>query len=285
MNVEQKKTKKIIFLDILTYLVLVLLLFVLCLPFISMLGTAIKERQAALTTISLFPASFDQISFSSFETVLFKTTFMRNVLNSLIVAGSVTLICIIVASFAGYAISRFKGPYFKFYSILLLLLQMFPVMLLLMPLYVIYNKLQMVNTLWSVGISYTTMNLAFCIWMLKGFFDSIPRDLEGAAIVDGCTRFEAFIKIIMPLALPGIATVAIFTVLNAWNEYTLASIFLRKDQVMTITVGLQRFVQQNGADWPKLMAASTIATIPTVLFMLFAQKYLIEGMTAGAVKG
>ena len=89
----------------------------------------------------------------------------------------------------------------------------------------------------------------------------------------------------MPLALPGIATVAIFTVLNAWNEYTLASIFLRKDQVMTITVGLQRFVQQNGADWPNLMAASTIATIPTVLFMLFAQKYLIEGMTAGAVKG
>ena len=162
---------------------------------------------------------------------------------------------------------------------------MFPVMPLLMPLYVIYNKLQMVNTLWSVGISYTTMNLAFCIWMLKGFFDSIPRDLEGAAIVDGCTRFEAFIKIIMPLALPGIATVAIFTVLNAWNEYTLASIFLRKDQVMTITVGLQRFVQQNGADWPNLMAASTIATIPTVLFMLFAQKYLIEGMTAGAVKG
>lgn len=285
MNVEMKKTKKTIALDIITHIVLVLGLLILCLPFLSMLGTAIKRREVALSTISLFPQSWEDISFGSFYTVIFETTFMRNVLNSVIVSVGVTAVCIVVASFAGYAISRFKGAYFKCYSVFLLLLQMFPTMLLLIPLYVIYNQLELINTLWSVGISYTTMNLAFCIWMLKGFFDSIPRDLEGAAVVDGCSQFGAFIKIIMPLALPGIATVAIFTVLNAWNEYTLASIFLRRDAVMTITVGLQRFVQQNGADWPNLMAAATIATIPTALFMLFAQKYLIEGMTAGAVKG
>jgi ABC-type glycerol-3-phosphate transport system permease component len=158
-------------------------------------------------------------------------------------------------------------------------------MLLLMPLYLIFRRLGLINTLGSVILSYITGNLAFSIWMLKGFFDTIPIELEQAAMVDGCTRFQAFRKVIIPLALPGVATVAIFTFINAWNEYTLASIFLRNDKILTMTVGLQRFIQQVRADWAQLMAASTVATLPTLLFLLFAQKYLIEGMTAGAVKG
>ena len=284
MSNKDNKTTLDKFKDIITHIVLIILVFLINLPLISMVGTAVKDKVSALTSTSLFPG-LGEWRFNSFVTVINSTTFLRNIGNSAIIAITVTLLCILIASMAGYAISRFKGRVFSFYSMFLLLLQMFPGMLLLMPLYVIYNKLGLVNTLGSVILSYTTMNLAFSIWMMKGFFDSIPRELEQAGIVDGCTRFQAFYKIVMPISLPGLATVGIFTFINCWNEYTLASIFLRKDEILTMTVGLQKFVQQYSSDWPLLMAASTIATIPTIIFLVFTQKFLIEGMTAGAVKG
>ena len=285
MNREKRSLRKKYIGDALTHIVLICIIFCTSLPFLSMLGISLKTSEAALTTKGLFPEKWSDFSVESFVKVLTKTTFGRNMLNSNIVATVVTVTCIVIAALAGYAIARFRGRYFSFYSILLLLLQMFPTMLLLMPLYVLFNKLNLINTMGSVIISYVTMNLAFSIWMLKGFFDSIPAELEQAAMVDGCTQFTAYLKVVIPVSLPGVATVGIFTFINSWNEYTLASIFLRKDQAMTMTVGLQKFVQQNGADWSLLMAASTIATIPTLIFLLFAQRYLIEGMTAGAVKG
>ncbi len=274
--------KKVI--SIIIYIVLAVVLILMLLPLISMIGTAIKTHDAALTTVSLFPEKWADFSLENFGSAL-KSGFGRNLLNSIIVSLTVTAACIFCAAPAGYAISRYKGPYFKVYSILLLLLQMFPTMLMLMPQYLVFTKLHLTNTLWSVIISYTTSNLAFSIWLLKGFYDSIPIELEQAAMVDGCTRFRAFLQVVFPLTLPGITTVSVFTMLNAWNEYTVASVFLKKDTVQTMTLGLQKFVQQNGADWPLLMAAAAIATIPAILFVIFSQKYLIEGMTAGAVKG
>lgn len=271
--------------NVVIYVVFAAILLVLLLPLISMFGTAIKTHDAALTTVSLFPEKLADLSFENFGYVMLKVGFGKNMLNSVIVSIAVTLACIFCAAPAGYAISRYHGPYFRVYSVFLLLLQMFPIMLMLMPQYLIFTKLHITNSLLSVIISYTTSNLAFSIWLLKGFYDSIPIELEQAAMVDGCSKFKAYIRVVFPLTLPGIATVSVFTMLNAWNEYTVASVFLKKESVMTMTLGLQKFVQQNGADWPSLMAAACIATIPAILFVLFSQKYLIEGMTAGAVKG
>lgn len=271
--------------NVVIYIVFAVILIVLLLPLISMFGTAIKTHDAALMTVSLFPEKLADLSFENFGYVMLKVGFGKNMLNSVIVSISVTLACIFCAAPAGYAISRYHGPYFKVYSVFLLLLQMFPIMLMLMPQYLIFTKLHITNSLWSVIISYTTSNLAFSIWLLKGFYDSIPLELEQAAMVDGCSKFRAFVQVVFPLTLPGIATVSVFTMLNAWNEYTVASVFLKKESAMTMTLGLQKFVQQNGADWPSLMSAACIATIPAILFVLFSQKYLIEGMTAGAVKG
>lgn len=280
---EKKRQKKII--NLVIYVVLALILVSLLLPLISMIGTSVKTHDAALTTTSLFPEKAADLSLENFGYVLGKTGFGRNMLNSVIVSLVVTAACIFCAAPAGYAISRYRGAYFRGYSVLLLLLQMFPMMLMLMPLYLIFSRIHVTNTLWSVIISYTTSNLAFSIWLLKGFYDSIPRELEQAARVDGCSQFSAFVRVVFPLTLPGIATVSVFTMLNSWNEYTVASVFLKKDSIMTMTLGLQKFVQQNGADWPSLMSAAAIATIPALLFVIFSQKYLIEGMTAGAVKG
>ncbi|GHV39735.1 sugar ABC transporter permease [Spirochaetia bacterium] len=270
---------------ILRHLVLIVTVFVIALPFISMIGTAIKEPVVAMTSTSLIPMSLKDVSFSSIYSVLFKTTFSIQLKNSAIISVCTVVFCVIIATFAGYAISRFRGQFFSVYSIMLLVLQMFPTMLMLIPLYLIYSRIGLINTLSSTILSYTALNLAFSIWLLKAFFDTIPIELEEAAMVDGCTQFHAFIRIILPLSQPGIATVSIFAFINSWNEYTLASIFLKKDSVIPMTVGLQKFVQEYSAQWTMLMAAAAIATVPTLLFLFVAQKYLVEGMTMGAVKG
>jgi ABC-type glycerol-3-phosphate transport system permease component len=268
--------------DVLTYLALVIIILIVDLPFLQMLSVSFKTRQEALGSTKFFPS---RINLENIKAVWLRTDFSRNILNSVIVALSTTICCIVIAIIAGYALSRFRGKVFSGYAILLLLLQLFPSVLLLIPLFVIFTSLNLVDTLFACILAYTTGNLAFSIWMVKGFMDSIPFDLEEAGMIDGCTQFKAFTKIIVPISMPGISTVGIFTFINSWGEYTLASILLRSDKNITLTLGLQKFVLQFTSDWPSLMTASSIATIPTILFLVFAQKYLIRGMSAGAVKG
>jgi ABC-type glycerol-3-phosphate transport system permease component len=270
--------------DFFTHICLIVFGFFLNLPVISMLGTALKGRNGALRDISLipFPAKWD---FSAFKVVLFYSNFPKNLYNSLCVAILVTSICITIASLTGYAISRFRGRVFKLYGTLLLILQIFPGVLLLLPLFILFSNMKLNNTLYCLVLAYTATNLAFSTWMMSGFFDSIPKELEEAGMVDGCTRFQTYYRIILPTSLPGIATVGIFTFINSWNEYTLASVLVQKQAMQTMTVGLQVFVQQFTSDWATLIAASSLAVFPTLIILFVAQKYLIQGMTAGAVKG
>lgn len=266
----------------LVYALLIVIVFLINLPTISMFGTALKSKSEALSSTTLFPAK------PHFENILFvfkHTDFGRNIWNSFYISTLVTLFCLIFASMSGYALSRFRGRFFSFYQILLLMLQMFPLVLLLIPLFIIYKKLNFINTPFSLLFSYTTLNLPFSIWMLRGFFDTIPYSLEESVMIDGCSQFKSFYIIVLPLSAPGLSTVGIFTFINCWNEYMLASVFLRNDEIKTITVGLQKFVEQFTIDWSALMSASAVATIPTIFILLVAQKYLVQGLTAGAVKG
>lgn len=276
-----KKGKKI-FKNAWVYLVIIIVVYIINIPFMSMVGTSLKTKAAAMSTTSLLPKVW---TLENYVYVFKGTTFAVNLLNSFYVSILVTLSCIFIAAMAGYALSRFRGKFFSGYSVFMLLLQMFPGVLLLIPLFIIYNQLNIINTPMSVILSYLAINLPFSIWMLKGFFDTISFSLEESAMIDGCSQFRTFWKIVMPISAPGLCSVAIFTFITSWNEYMLASIFLRSDSVQTLTVGLQKFVQQYTSDWAALMAASTISTIPTIIFLLVAQKYLIEGLTAGAVKG
>ena len=266
------------------YLALFIIIFVVDLPLISMVGTAFKNQDAVLSTTSLFPQLGDW-ALQNFIDVFQKTSFGMNIVNSAIVSILATVFCVIIAAMAGYGLSRFRGKFFTGYSVLLLLMQMFPLMLLLIPMFMLYSSYGMVNNLSSLVIYYTASNLAFNIMMIRSFFDSLPRELEEAAKVDGCSGFVAFLRIIFPISLPGLITVSILTFLNSWNEYTFASLLLRKPDIQTLTVGLTKFVQQTDTNWGYLMAASTIAVLPALLFLAFAQKYLVQGLTAGAVKG
>lgn len=266
----------------LLFLLLAFLAFLVNIPNISMIGTALKPFGGYMSDTSLFPLKPD---LSMINKVLFSTSFGQYLWNSVIIALAVVAFCVVFASCAGYALSRCRGKVFSGYIVFLLILQMFPLVLVLIPLFWIFKTLGLVDNQLSVAISYIAINLPFATWMLKGFFDSTSIEIEEAAFIDGMGPAQSFLKIMLPLSLPGIATVAIFTFNNCWNEYMLASVFLRSNELQTMTIGLQMFQVQNNADWSTMMAASTIALIPSIIFLVFMQKYIVQGLTAGAVKG
>ena len=214
-----------------------------------------------------------------------RTPFWTYFGNSVLVAFGATALTIVVAALAGYCLSRFRARAITGYSRLLLLVQMFPLILTLIPLFILFRELHLVNTRTSVLLLYAVVHLPFATWMFKAFFDAIPRELEEAAQVDGSSRIGAFWRIVLRLSGPGIAAVTIFSLLFSYNEYLIASIFLRDEAKMTIPVGVQMFMQQFQTDWGSLMAAATLAMLPTVVFLLFVQKSMVYGAVAGSVKG
>lgn len=265
------------------FILLLLIILIVNLPTISMFGTALKTRTSAMTDTRLI-SPVSEWSLESFVYVM-QRDIPESLWNSLKVAMVVSIGCVACGSSAAYALARCKGKVFKTYAAFMLVLQMFPTMLLLIPLFRIFTALKLTNTPYSQMFAYLAMNLPFSIWLLKGFFEGIPVELEEAALIDGCSQFRAFLYTVLPLSMPGITTVAIFAFINCWNEYTLACIFIRDNKIFPLTLMLQQFVQQYSTDWAAMAAAAAVGTIPTLCFLLVAQKHLISGMTAGAVKG
>lgn len=261
---------------------MLLIVLVVNLPIILMILNAFRSTEEILSSDSIFPES---PSFDNFRYLTERTSFWTYFGNSMAIAIGGTAVTIVFAGLAGYALSRYRATAISAYSRLLLMVQMFPLILMLIPLFILFRELNLINTRTSVVLLYSVVHLPFATWMFKAFFDSIPSDLEEAAQVDGSSRFGAFWRIVLRLSGPGIAAVTIFSFLFSYNEYLIASIFLRDEEKMTVPVGVQMFMQQFGADWGSLMAASTLAMLPTVIFFLFVQKYMVYGAVAGAVKG
>jgi multiple sugar transport system permease protein len=161
---------------------------------------------------------------------------------------------------------------------------MFPAVVFLMPLFIMMRWLGLVNTQASLILTYLTFGLPLSIWLLKGFYDNIPVQLEQAARIDGATRFQAFLLIVMPLSSPGIIATAIYAFITAWNEYVYALTFLNDESKLTLPVGLQHFFTEYATNWPGLMAASFIMSVPVVVMFLILQKYFVRALTEGAVK-
>ena len=210
--------------------------------------------------------------------------FLRYLVNSLWVSFATTALGVIVAVPAAYAFSRFRFPgrNLLFYSVLLR--NMFPAVVFLMPLFIMMRWLGLVNTHASLILTYLTFGLPLSIWLLKGFYDNIPVQLEQAARIDGATRFQAFLLIVMPLSTPGIIATAIYSFIMAWNEYVYALTFINDKSRLVLSVGLQRFFAEFATNWPGLMAASFIMSVPVVVLFLFLQKYFVRALTEGAVK-
>jgi multiple sugar transport system permease protein len=265
---------------------LVLLLFSL-LPMAWMFITSIKSQFAALQ----YPPEWvpREVTFEQYWTLLSPTSeigqeFLRYLLNSIWVSTATTVLGVAVAVPAAYAFSRFRFPGRNalFYSVLVR--NMFPAVVFLMPLFIMMRWVGLVNTHWSLIITYLTFGLPLSIWLLKGFYDNIPPQLEQAARIDGASRFQAFLLIVMPLSAPGIVATAIYSFILAWNEYVYALTFLNDERKLTLPVGLQRFFTEYATNWPGLMAASFIMSVPVVVLFLVLQKYFVRALTEGAVK-
>jgi len=221
----------------------------------------------------------------NYRFVLAETSFPRWVVNSVIVAAFTMLLGVFMAATTGYALSRFNFPGRRQLMMVFLVTQMFPVAILIVPIYTIMVWLGLLNTLASLVIAYLTVAVPFCAWMLKGYFDTISISIDEAAAMDGASPFGTFWRVILPLARPGLAVTAFFTFLTAWGEVAYASAFIQTDNRFTLAYGLQQFVPRFNPQWHYLTAAAVLVTIPAGLVFFFAQRHLISGLTAGGTKG
>ncbi len=227
----------------------------------------------------------DQPTLDNYQRVLFDTNFPTWFLNSVIVAAFTMVVGMAMSATAGYALSRFNFPGKRSLMWVFLITQMFPVAILIVPIYTIMASLNLIDTKASLVIAYCTVAVPFCTWMLRGYFDTIPRDLDEAAAIDGLGPFKTFWFVILPLARPGLAVTAFYTFLTAWGEVAYAIAFILSDDKLTLGAGLQQFVPQFNPQWDLLTAGAVLIMLPASLVFYFAQKHLVAGLTAGGTKG
>ncbi|MEU6977058.1 MULTISPECIES: carbohydrate ABC transporter permease [unclassified Streptomyces] len=249
-------------------------------PVLWVLLTSLKPAKFATST-----DFFKDTTFENYTNLLSDTPFLTWFGNSLLVAALTTVLGVFVSSTTGYAVSRFRFPGKRGLMWTLLITQMFPVAVLIVPIYNIMASMGLLNSPAGLVITYLTIAVPFCAWMMKGFFDTIPREIDESGYVDGLTPFGTFWRLILPLAKPGIAVTAFYSFITAWSEVAYASAFMVGDENLTLAGGLQKFVNQYGAQWGPMSAASVLIAVPAALVFLFAQRHLVTGMSAGAVKG
>ena len=221
----------------------------------------------------------------NFTTVIFQTDFLVFFRNSLIVSLGTAVVTTMIAAAAGYAFSRFDFRGKRIVIALMLLTQMFPLLMIIAPIYRLVASMGLLNSLSSLILVYTAFNIPFATFLMQSFFDGIPKDLEDAAMMDGCTRFQALRKVILPLTLPGLGATLGFIFTAAWSEVLFALMLIKSNASMTFPVGLLTFVSKFSVDWGQMMAAGVLALVPSCLFFVFIQRYLVQGLTSGAVKG
>jgi arabinogalactan oligomer / maltooligosaccharide transport system permease protein len=236
-----------------------------------------------LRTLVPLPAHF---SWSNFVSVMTDQPFALWLLNSAIVSTATTVAGVTLACTSAYAFSRFRFPGRNAGLMAFLVSQMFPGTLMLIPLYIVLVMwLGLGSSRLGLVLVYATTGIPFCVWMLKGYFDTIPRELEEAALIDGASPATIFFRIVLPLAKPAIAVTALFSFMTGWNEFILAATFMDKESMYTAPVGLRFFVSGYSEQWGYFAAGAIIVSIPVVALFMFLQKYLVSGLTAGAVKG
>ncbi|HEY0515239.1 MAG TPA: sugar ABC transporter permease [Thermoanaerobaculia bacterium] len=225
------------------------------------------------------------LSLANFQSLFADQPFARWMLNSIVVAAMTTALGVFLACTAAYAFSRFRFPGRRLGLMAFLVSQMFPGTLMLIPLFIIVQWLKLGSTFTGLVLVYTTTSIPFCVWMMKGYFDTIPKELEESALIDGASQATIFFRIVLPLAKPAVAVTALFSFMTAWNEYIQAATLMNREDMYTGPVGLRFFVGGFSQQWGYFAAGSIIAAIPVMALFLFLQKYLVSGLTAGAVKG
>lgn len=251
-------------------------------PLYWMFITSITPKDQLLSWPPMFfPAHPD---FQTYRRVVTEQPLLMWMGNSVIMTGVSMVLALVTSVFAAYSLSRFKSPFSSIISYLLLATRMIPGTLLMVPLYIIFREWNMLDTRMAMIVSYTTFEIPFATWMLKGYFDSVPQDLERAAEVDGCTPLGAFLRVSLPLTGPGIAASAVASAVLAWSDYDFARGLLSSPEKWPLTLGIHSLFGEHVIYWSDIMASSLLSTLPVVALFLVMERYIVAGLTAGAIK-
>ena len=275
-------------LQILVYTALVVLVTITLYPVMLVCKKAFEPGRQFALSASPIP---NELTTDHFRDLFTQTggngelLFLRHAINSIIVALLTTVVGVFLSCTAAYALSRFRFPGRKAGLTTFVVVQMFPATLLIMPLYVVLDRLGLLNSITGLVLVYSTTAIPFCVWTLKGYFDSLPRELEEAARIDGASPWLIFRRIILPLAKPGLAVTGLFSFMTAWNEFILASTFMTNESRYTLPVLIQSSVGQFSTQYGVFAAGAIVTSVPVMAVFYVLQKYLVGGLTAGAVKG
>jgi multiple sugar transport system permease protein len=251
-------------------------------PYLWMLLTSLKQESTLFSPDrQFFPAV---VTLDNYLRLFVKTTFLSNLGHSLIVSSGTMLVGLSVSITAAYAFSRFRFPGRRALMLQFLLVNMFPIVLLIIPLFIIMKNLGLLDTHLGLILAHSTFSIPFATWMMISYFDAIPRSLDEAALVDGCTPVGAMFRVVIPLTVPGIIATGIYIFITSWNEYLYASM-LAGQKVRTLTVAIQTLVGEYEIAWGLLTAGGVVGALPVTLLFMLIQKRLVAGMTQGAVKG
>ena len=268
---------------VIAYAILIALLFFALAPVALMIGTAFKPN---VEIFQVPPRWLPRApTLSNFHKVMFNSGIPRYALNSIIIAALMTFTALVLGTLAGYGFSRFKFRGNRALSLFMLLGQLIPLIALIVPFFQIFDAVGLLDTKIGIALAHLTTALPLVTWMSASYFSTIPVELDEAAIIDGCTRMQALRKVVLPVALPGIISIALFAFLMSWNEFVLASVLTNTDNSKTLPIGLSEFATMFTVDWGSTMAAAFLMTVPVVAVFLLFQKQFVSGLSAGAVKG
>jgi len=268
--------------QVLLHVFVVLFMLLLAFPMAFLLFNSFKTEEGIIASPMGIPR---EVTFVNYQEIFTESTFLTNFKNSSIVAMATVLLSIIVSTPAGYALSRFRFRGRTMFSMWLLATQSFPGIIMVLGLFTVLKTYHLLNTIPGLVIMYTSFSMPFSIWLLKGYFDKIPVALEEAARIDGCGRVQSLMKIVLPLSVPGLLAVSTFSLLLSWNEFFFALVIMRDNAHYTLPVFLARFMGSGGVvRWGPLSAAALLACIPVLMLFSLGQKYLVSGLTGGAIK-
>jgi multiple sugar transport system permease protein len=273
-----KKWKKVLYL----YAPLTVIMCFILFPFIWTFLTSIKNPADMFTKEVIYITNTPTLA--NYKALFEKTDFFKSMINSFLVAAITSILSLIVATMAGYSFSRYRYKGRKLFMSSFILMYMFPPVLFLIPLFTILKSINLLNTFTGLILAYCTFTIPFSIWLMTGFINDLPIELEEAAIIDGATKFQSILKIVIPLVAPGFVATGSYIFINAWNEYLFAVMFTNQ-KTQTLTVAIYGFITQFAIQWDLLTSGGIIAVIPVVIIFVLVQKKLIKGLTAGAVKG
>lgn len=276
--------KKRFYISIISYVLLVIIAFVCVFPFYWMVLSALKPDSEIRSAV---PSLFTGMpTLKNFSKVLYTAGFLKYIKNSFLVSMIACFVSMIIAVMAGYAFSRYyKERMIKISNFAMLVSQMIPGVLLLVPLYLIMRNCGFLESYISLILSYTTFVIPLCTFMMSSFFDTVPITLEEAAEIDGTNKFQMMVRIILPISIPSLVSTGLYAFIQAWNEFMFGYIFISTDKYRTLTPAIMLFKGSNIIDWGGLMAASVVAVLPVTCLFLFMQKYFLSGLMSGSVKG